>query len=128
TQKDTRTSASHAAEEIRNFLTEESIPGAEMEYALHQRFLPQITLDEVNKVARDWFGSTNNRLVVVTASETQGVSLPTESQLAALLKEATAKPLTAYVDTMSAQALMDTLPQPGTIVKTTSRDPGITEW
>jgi len=128
TQKDTRTSASHAAEEVRNFLTEESIPGAEMEYALHQRFLPQITLDEVNKVSKDWFGGTNNRLVVVTAPEKTGVSLPTESQLAALVKDAASKPLTAYVDTMSGQALMDTLPPPGTIAKTTAREPGITEW
>src|SRR5215467_4056887 len=39
-----RFSNSRADEYIRNFLTDEPLPGAEFEQALHQRFLPEITL------------------------------------------------------------------------------------
>ena len=128
TQKESRTSASHASELIRNFITGESLPGADLEHALHQRFLPQITLDEVNRLSKEWFGGTNNRLVIVTGPEKQGSPLPTDQRLTALIKEAASTPLTAYVDTVGTQKLMDGSPQPGTIAKTTTRAPGITEW
>jgi zinc protease len=128
TQKDTRTSASHASEFLRNFVSGESIPGADLENALAQRFVPQITLAEVNALAKEWFGSVDNRLVIVTGPDKAGVPLPTESQMTAILKDAVGKPVTAYVDTVGTQALMDTLPAPGRIVKTSTREPGITEW
>src|SRR6185436_18650640 len=89
TQKEARTSASHAAEQIRNFVTGESLPGAELEYALQQRFLPTITLEEVNKLSKEWFGGDKNRMVIVTAPETAGVPVPTSTQLAAVIKSAT---------------------------------------
>ena len=128
TQKETRTSASHAAEHIRNYLTGESLPGADLEYALNQRFLPQITLEEVNKLSKEWFGGDKNRMVIVTAPEKEGVPLPTSAQLASVIKSASSKTLTAYVDSTGSQALMDSVPKAGTIVKTTTREPGITEW
>ncbi len=128
TQKDARTSASHAAEEIRNFITGESLPGADLEYALQQRFLPTITLDEVNKLSKEWFGGDKNRMVIVTGPETAGAPLPTSTQLAAVIKDAASKPLTAYVDSVGGQSLMDSSPKPGTIVKTTTRGQEITEW
>jgi zinc protease len=128
TQKETRTSASHAAEHIRNFLTGESLPGMDLEYALHQRFLPAITIKEINALSKEWFGGNKNRMVIVTGPEKPGVTLPTQTQLTALIKSAGSKPLTAYVDSASSGELMSTVPAGGTIVKTTNKEPGITEW
>ena len=128
TQKETRTSASHAAEHIRNFLTGESLPGADLEYALQQRFLPTITLDEVNRMSREWFGGDKNRMVIVTGPDKAGVPLPTSAQLTAVIRNANTKTLTAYVDSTGAQNLMDSTPKAGSITKTTTREPGITEW
>ncbi len=65
-EKNSRVSSSRADEYIRNFLTGETLPTIDDEYALHQRFLPQITLNDVNALAKDWVGE-NNRLVIVTA-------------------------------------------------------------
>jgi zinc protease len=106
----------------------ESLPGADLEYAFHQRFLPQITLDEVNKLSKEWFGTDRNRIVVVTAPEKADVPLPTSTQLTAVLKAASSKALTAYVDSAGSASLMDSIPKGGTVVKTTAREPGITEW
>jgi zinc protease len=65
----------------------------------------------------------------VAAPEAAGVVLPDESQLAAVVKTASAKPLEPYVDGAAEQALMDAPPARGTIVKTMLRpEAGITEW
>ena len=123
-----RLSNSRADEYIRNFLTEEPLPGAELEQALHQRFLPEITLGEINALAKQWF-TEGNRFVVVTAPDKQGLVIPDEAKLAAAIKAAPNKDLKAYVDNVSSAALLDPLPSGGTVVKTTTKDPvGITEW
>src|SRR6185503_16566077 len=65
---------------------------------------------------------------IVTAPETAGVPVPTSTQLAAVIKDAASKKLTAYVDSVGGQSLMDTAPKPGTVVKTTTKARNITEW
>ena len=123
-----RQSNSRADEYIRNFLTNEPLPGAELEQAFHQRFLPEITLDEINALAKQWF-TDRNRFVVVTAPDKPGLAIPDESKLASVIKSAPDKDLKAYVDTVNSAALLDPLPSPGSVVKTTTKDAvGITEW
>ena len=127
-EKENREAGSRASEYVRNFLQDETLPSAEDEYALHKRFLPEITLDEINKLAREWFPD-RNRVVVVNAPEKSGLVVPDQSKLAAVIKNATAKDLKAYVDTVASAALVESPPTPGTVVKTSARDAvGITEW
>jgi zinc protease len=127
-EKETRESASRAAEYLRNFLEDETLPSADDEYALHQRFLPQITLEEINKLAKEWY-SDRNRLVVVSAPEKSGLAIPDESKLAEAMKAANTKELKPYVDTVAAAALLDSIPAPGTITRTATKDAiGLTEW
>jgi zinc protease len=123
-----RQSGSRADEYVRNFLTNEPLPGAELEQALNQRFLPTITLNEINALAKEWF-MDRNRFVVVTAPEKPGLVIPDETQLAAVIKAAPNKDLKAYVDTVTSGALLDPLPKGGSVVKTTTKEAiGITEW
>jgi len=127
-EKDKQESAVLAAELIRNFTQNEPLPGLALEYALHQRFLPETTIDEVNKVAKDWM-SESSRVVVVSAPEKDGVTVPDETKLAAVVKVVGTKEIAAYVDTVANQALLDKMPEPGKIIKTTSKEAfGITEW
>jgi zinc protease len=128
TESPDRDSASRADEYTRNFLESEALPTIWQELAFHRRFLPGITLAEVNKLAGDWFPD-DNRLVVVAAPDAAGVVLPDQRQLTATVNAATAKRLTAYVDTAAGQTLMASKPAAGTIVKTTPHpEAGITEW
>ena len=60
-EKDNTLAASQAGEYVRNFLINETLPSADDEYALHQRFLPEITLTEINKLAREWFPHSNQK-------------------------------------------------------------------
>lgn len=127
-EKDNQESASLAAEFIRNFLEKESIPGIVYESDLYTRFLPQITLAEINALAKNWVPAAN-RVVAITAPQKDGVSVPTEAKLAAAMASATTKTLTAYVDTVDASPLLETAPTGGTVAKTTTRaEFGITEW
>jgi zinc protease len=127
-EKDKRESATLANELVRNFTNKETLPGPELEYALHQRFLPEITLDEVNKVGKE-FTSDKSRVVMVSAPEKAGVAVPDAAKLAAVVKGAGAKDITAYVDTVANAVLLDKAPEPGKITKTTDKAAfGITEW
>jgi zinc protease len=128
TESPDRESASRADEYTRNFLQGEALPTIWQELAFHRRFVPGITLAEINALTADWFPD-RNRLIVVSAPDTAGVALPDQAQLVAVVKAAAAKRLEAYVDGAAGQSLMDRPPARGTIVKTTVRlEAGITEW
>ena len=127
-EKENTESASRADEYVRNFLDGESLPSADDEYALHKRFLPGITLDEINKLAKEWFPD-RNRMVVVEAPEKAGVTIPNQTKLAVVLKSATTKDLKPYVDTVASATLLDSTPTPGKVAKTATKESiGITEW
>jgi zinc protease len=129
-EKDNALSAMKAAEYIRNFLVGETLPSADDEYELHKRFVPEITLDEINKLARVWYPNTvQNRLVVLTAPQKTGLTIPDEAKLATLVKEPIPTDLKAYVDTVASAVLLETPPAPGTIVNTTKNEKaGLTIW
>src|SRR6516162_2350506 len=127
TESPDRESASRADEYTRNFLEGEALPTIWQELAFHRRFVPGITLAEVNALTSDWFPQ-QNRVIVVSAPEAAGVVLPNGDQLDAALRAASAKPLTAYVDTTAEQKLMDAPPARGSIVKSTTRGDNVTEW
>ena len=128
TESPDRESSSRADEYTRNFLQSEALPTIWQELAFNRRFVPEITLAEINALTRDWFPE-QNRLVIVSAPEGIGVTLPNETQLAAAVKAAAEKRLDPYVDTTAAQSLMEAPPARGSIVKTvTHAQAGITEW
>ena len=127
-EKDKSPSGPLADEFVRNFIQGEPIPGIVYEFGLNQRFLPEITLAEVNSLAEDWMPD-RNRLVVITAPESDRPSLPSEANLAAVIDTADGAALTAYVDTVSTQPLLARLPSAGTIATTSTNEAlDITEW
>jgi zinc protease len=127
-EKDKSPSGPLADEFIRAFIEEEPIPGIVYEFGLNQRFLPEITLDEVNAVAKDWMPD-RNRVVAISAPESDKGTLPNDVTLAGLISTVTADRLTAYVDTASNKPLLASLPAAGSVATTATTDPlGITEW
>jgi len=128
TESPDRESSSRADEYTRNFLQAEALPTIWQELAFHRRFVPEITLAEINALGRQWFPE-DNRLVIVSAPEGIGITLPTETQLAAAVKAGSEKRVEPYVDTTSAQSLMEAPPTRGSIVKDTKHpEAGLTEW
>src|SRR5690606_11583828 len=98
------------------------------EQALYQRFLPEITLEEINEVAARW-SPPERRIVMVTAPQKEDVTLPTADRLAEVIAGAPAKATTAWTAEDVDGNLLAATPAPGTIVSSrTLESVGITEW
>jgi len=127
-EKEKQESSSYVEEYTRHFLQGEPIPGIEGEFKLVQQFLPGITLEEINRLGREWI-TTKNRVVLVSAPEKVGFSVPTEKRLLEVLNQASAKEITPYQDTAAAKPLLQAVPEPGKIIKSsTLEEMNITEW
>ncbi len=115
-------------EYINNFLIKEPIPGIEYEYNMSKLLLPEITLDEVNKMAADLI-TDNNRVVMLGAPKKEGVVNPTEDELKDVINKVKSEKLTAYEDKVSNLPLLDKIPE-GSKVVSEAENPGLnfTEW
>ena len=129
TESPDRESASRADEYTRNFLEDEALPTIWQELAFHRRFVPGITLAEVNALAGDWFPD-QNRLVVVSAPDAAGV-VAARSGAARGGRQGRHGEAARAVRRCRGGAGADGRRRRnrGTIVKTTVRpEAGITEW
>ncbi|MCP5520692.1 MAG: insulinase family protein [Verrucomicrobiales bacterium] len=115
-ERDKQESTSFAGEYTRNFLRGEPIPGIAAELDLVRDFLPGITLDEVNTAAGRLITPTN-RVILYSAPEKAGVSVPTEADILAVLHEAEAADVEAYRDELADAPLLDPLPEPRAVVR-----------
>jgi zinc protease len=128
TEKNLQDSGTFADEFERAFLEGESVPGIDYEWALYQRFIPEITLEEVNRVGRQWL-TDENRVIFVTAPEKDGLSLPEKEELLAVLDEVGSEWVPPYFDTTTTEPLLADLPEPGTIVEEKKiEELDVTEW
>lgn len=127
-EKDKQNSGPLADEFVRNFTTNEPIPGIVYEQGLYQRFLPEITLAELNALAKTWIPSSN-RVVVVSGPEKAGLKFPTDAELTSAINSGSAKAMTAFVDSVGTAPFFEATPTPGSVTKTSANAPvGITEW
>jgi zinc protease len=126
-EREKEESADLADEYIRNFAEREPIPGITYEFGLVQRFVPHFTVEEVNKVAKDWAGGS--RVVLVNAPEKPGLAVPDGSRLAEVMKSALERDIKPYADVAAAASLMDGPPKAGAVVESTNTLAfGVTEW
>lgn len=117
-----------AAEYSRGFLEAEPLPGIPAELVLVRRFLPQIGVDEVNRLAEEWLRD-GNRVILVQAPAKPEAQPPSREALLAVFQKVRQSEVAAYVDRVQAGPLVAETPKPGKIVKETKvSDLGITEW
>jgi zinc protease len=126
-ERDKSNSDEYAEEYVRAYLGGEAIPGIEYEYATVQSLLPGITLTDVNRLASGWI-TEDNRVVIVTAPQKDGVALPTEQSILAVFDRATRAPVVAYTEDVSGDALIESLRPAGRVVASKPRPAGVTEW
>ncbi|AVR97656.1 M16 family metallopeptidase [Pseudoduganella armeniaca] len=112
-------SAVFVAEYLRNFLEGEALPGIENEYAYAHRFVPGITLDEVNAAARAALpGPDDKKLVVLMGSE-KATPQPKPAELLAAVEAARKTAVSAREEKTYAANLLDKPPVAGSIVAET---------
>jgi zinc protease len=127
-ERETEDSEAYAEEFTRAFLQGEPTPGIQYEYEMHKLFMPGITLEEVNALAREWM-SDDNRVVMASLPDKPGVPVPTEAGLRAVLDEVKSGTLSAYEDTTTDAPLIAEEPAAGEIVSRREvPEVGVTEW
>jgi zinc protease len=107
-------SGSYAEEYVANFLQGEPAPGIEYEYRLAQLLIPAITAAEVGEISKALFDD-KALVVIATAPEKSRLTPPTEAQLRDAMSRADAVAPTPWNDATTGRALMESLPDPGTI-------------
>ena len=115
-ERDKQRSESFVNQYVRHFLDRAPAPGIEWEYAMLTRALPEITLDEVNAVAKSYITSSNI-VVSVTGAQKPGEPLPTREALLALLEASKNAQPEPYTDQVSDKPLVETVPEAGRLLK-----------
>ncbi len=114
-EKDQRPSQRLAEDYLRHFLDGEPVPGVDAEYVLHNEMLPEITVEDVNRIAEPWRG-IHNAVVLLSGPDGIPAGPETEAELIAKITAAPALEVAAYVDETSDEPLLAEIPEPGTIV------------
>ncbi|MFT6284016.1 MAG: zinc protease [Arenicella sp.] len=112
---DTTQSSRLAYEYVRHIVRGESIAGIDHYFAIGKKFLPLITLDEVNTLGETWF-IAKNRMIKISAPESDKSSLSSNVELLAWIEKVTQQQVTAYQYTQVIQQLMPEKPVTGSVV------------
>lgn len=118
-EKDKTESSNLIDSYVQNYLTGSPVMGIGNVLKINQAILPQISLEEVNKVFKSMLRD-DNQVLVVMASKKEGNEIPAEDALIAAIKEAKAQELEAYEDEVSDAPLVAEKPTPGRIMMESS--------
>ena len=103
---------------VDHFTDNEPIPSLEDEYKIYQMIVPSFTVEHINDAMKNLISETDTNFVsMVLMKEAEGVSYPTEQELAAIVKQVRGEKLEAYVDNVKQEPLMASAPKAGSIKK-----------
>jgi len=115
-------------EYVRNFLTQEPIPGIEWEYQTTQVLVPQLTLAAINEMAKSYV-TDSNLIISIMAPEKNAVKIPTKDQILAAVANAKTVELTAKAEENLNKPLLKQTPKAGKVIKKVeNKILGTTEW
>ena len=127
-EKDKTESRTLTDELLRNFLQDEPIPGINYEYAFQKKYLPTITLDEINALTKTLM-TNSNRVIAVNMPEKEGLHVPTETELRAVIDAVGKKELKSYEDKVAAKPLLEKEPTPSPVTdEKYIKEIDVTEW
>ncbi|MEM1115741.1 MAG: insulinase family protein, partial [Bacteroidota bacterium] len=127
-ERDNQPSRSLVMAYVQSFLQDQPVLSPERRLELAEALLPTITLAEVNAVA-DVLVAEENRAVLVSAPEKDGLAIPTEADLRAVLAGVAEADIAPYADEVLDGPLVATPPTPGAVVaEAADADLGTTTW
>ena len=111
-----------------HFLNGDAVPGIEADYRLARRFVPDVTLDEVNALASSWI-TEGNRVILVSGPEKEGLEMPSEGELLAVFDAVEADEIEPFVDEVASGPLVADPPAPGAVTdELRHEEVGVIEW
>ena len=115
-ERETRKNSAYANEYKDYFTTGGYIPGIEMEKAMMEQVAANIPLEVVNQMVQSIIGD-KNMVLMLTAPDKEGLTLPTEAELVAKVNEYRKLPVEPIKDAVSDMKLMEEAPKAGKVTK-----------
>jgi zinc protease len=113
-ERDKSESASFTGEYVEHYLAGAAIPGIGYDYARAQAVLPGVTLADLNGVAKAWLAA-GAPVILVNTPEKNRAAVPSPAALLGLFAAVKGADIAAYVETVSAEALVTTVLAPAAI-------------
>ncbi|MBI5646505.1 MAG: insulinase family protein [Ignavibacteriae bacterium] len=127
-ERDKTPSERYASELVRHVLTEEPVPGIELEYELHKKYLPGITASEVNTYAAS-LRFDQNQVVTVSMPEKKDLRVPSRDDLEKVFAAVQKSTIDPYIDEVSNAPLVEVPASSTTITETSEvKEVGLTVW
>jgi zinc protease len=114
-EKDKTGSDSYVQEYVAHFLKATASPGIDYEYRLVKNYLPEITLADVNQLAKTSITNNNRDIILLAPGKEQG-KLPDESTFLSWMNSVAREDIQPYTDQTSSQKLLTQEPIPGKII------------
>lgn len=119
-ERKNRESSSVVDEMVRNFLSQESIPGIEQEYQYYLDFLPTIALEEVNVIAKNWLSDNRPYFALAMGPESSPMAKITEKQLLKWVSSAFKQKVVVQKVKELPKSLLPKMPSPGKVIAQSS--------
>ena len=116
---------------IAHFATGDSMMDAETEWQLAQMFINSLTVEQVNQAYAELAKPNENLVILARSPKKEGINIPTEEELLAIIAEVEASNIEPYNDNTVIEPLIDpTAKLKGSKIKTTTVNEslGYTEW
>ena len=116
---------------IAHFATGDSMMDAETEWQLAQMFINSLTVEQVNQAYAEMAKPNENLVILARSPKKDGINIPTEEELLAIIAEVEASEIGSYNDNTVIEPLIDpTAKLKGSKIKTTTINEslGYTEW
>ena len=103
-----------------NFLEQEPAPSIEWTFETMKKLMPTISIKETNELIKNYI-KEDNRVVILTGPEKEGMVMPTEAQVLNAMKVDVSS-LKPYEESVIAESLLRNPVKKGKVVKTTKND------
>ena len=116
---------------IAHFATGDSMMDAETEWQLAQMFINSLTVEQINQAYAEMTKPNENLVILARSPKKDGINIPTEGELLAIIAEVEASEIESYNDNTVIEPLIDpTTKLNGSKVKATTVNEslGFTEW
>ena len=120
-EKDKTESATYTSEYVNHFLSGSPSPGIDFELSFFEEIKDQISVEDINTLAKQWV-QDENRVVIVTGVDKEGVVLPQESEIVDILDNLNLEGIAPYEDQVTDAPLIEDIPMGGNVVDRKSFD------
>jgi zinc protease len=116
TEREKTESMKYIDDYVYNFLADQPMPGTAFKMEAAKKFLEGISLEEVNKLSEKLISKGENCIVVITAPEKEGFTLPSDARIKEIFSDVQKSDVKPYQDNMIGMPLLATSPIPGKVV------------